>query len=163
MGLRTWRFITLLLAALLMGTTFGHTLEMPMKMQVDGPLWMTFQHTLYLYFAYVGGPVEAGAILVAIVLAVLVRKRRRVFYLVLGGAVCLAVAFLAVWVGFVSPVNAQTATWTAETIPPDWAQWRAQWEYAHATRFVLHLVGFSALVLSVLIDTPAHAPRDRAS
>ena len=46
---RVWHFIALVLVALLLGTTFGHALEMPMKMNADGRLWMTFQHTLYSY------------------------------------------------------------------------------------------------------------------
>jgi hypothetical protein len=60
---RVWHFITLVLVALLLGTMFGHALEMPMKMNVDGRLWMTFQHTLYPYFAYIGAPIEIGAII----------------------------------------------------------------------------------------------------
>lgn len=33
-------------------------------------------------------------------------------------------------------------------------QVRNQWEYAHATRFLLHLIGFSAILFSVLRETP---------
>jgi hypothetical protein len=65
MFLRAWYFVTLILTALLMGTSFAHTLEMPAKMTVDAILWMTFQHTLYPYFAYAGAPIELGAIITA--------------------------------------------------------------------------------------------------
>ena len=34
-------------------------------------------------------------------------------------------------------------------IPQDWAEWRRQWEYSHATRFVLHLAGFAVLLFPV--------------
>lgn len=37
--------------------------------------------------------------------------------------------------------NAETGKWTANSLPSDWASWRAQWEYSHAARFVLHLSG----------------------
>jgi len=53
-------FATLVLTALLMGTSFAHALEMPQKLSVDGQTWLTFQHTLYPYFAYIGGPLELG-------------------------------------------------------------------------------------------------------
>jgi len=119
---------------------------MPAKMKVDGTLWMTFQHTLYAYFAYVGAPIELGAIIVASVLSFLLRRQPG-FYPALIGAASLAIAFLIVWLGFTNPVNAETAKWTAESIPTDWASWRNQWEYSHFTRFILHLTGFSALLV----------------
>ena len=112
-----------MLVAVLLGTTFGHALEMPMKMNADGRLWMTFQHTLYPYFAYVGAPVEIGSILS------------------LGDTVVFRAA-------------AETAKWTADTIPSDWADWRRQWEYSHLARFVLHLIGFAALGISLVLTSP---------
>ena len=161
MFLRTWRFVTILLTALLMGMTLAHTLEMPMKMKVDGTLWMTFQHSLYAYFAIIGAPIELGAIITAIVLTFLVRDRRPAFHLTLAGAICLVISFV-VWVVFTNSVNAETARWTAQTIPADWAEWRKQWEYSHATRFALHLIAFGALLLSVLVEIPTGRLRGEA-
>src|SRR5689334_24616583 len=108
-----WYFATLTLTALLMGTSFAHALEMPQKLRVDGPLWLTFQHTLYPYFAYVGAPVELGSVVTAAVLAYLVRRQRAAFFPALLAALCLAVAFFVVWLCFTNPVNARTARWTA--------------------------------------------------
>ena len=79
MFIQVWYFLTLTLTSLLMGTSFAHTLEMPAKMNVDGQLWRTFQHTLYPYFAYVGAPVEIGAIIATAVLSYLVRAHRPAF------------------------------------------------------------------------------------
>lgn len=97
MFLKTWRFITIILTALLMGTAFCHVLEMPAKMRIDGPLWMVLQQTLYQAFATIGGPIEIGAIIAATVLVFLVRGKRQAFYLTLVAAISLAVAFL--WYG----------------------------------------------------------------
>ena len=93
MSIRAWYFVTLLLTALLMGTSFAHTLEMPGKLTVDGLTWLTFQHTLYHYFAYVGAPVELGSIASLAWLTILTRNHRRTFYLALVAAVCFASAF----------------------------------------------------------------------
>ena len=79
MFIHIWYFLTLTLTSLLMGTSFAHTLEMPAKMNVDGQLWRTFQHTLYPYFAYVGAPVEIGAIVTAAVLSYLCALIARLF------------------------------------------------------------------------------------
>lgn len=58
MLLRAWYFITLILPALLMGTSFAHTLEMPAKLAVYGLTCTMFQHTLYPFFAYIARPLS---------------------------------------------------------------------------------------------------------
>ena len=73
MLLRFWYFITLILTALLMGTSFAHTLEMPAKLAVYGLTCTMFQHTLYPFFAYIARPIELGAIFTATGLAFLLR------------------------------------------------------------------------------------------
>lgn len=153
MFVQVWYFASLFLTALLLGTTFAHALEMPQKLRVVGELWLTFQHTLYPFYAYVGAPFELGSIAVAATLTYLLRGDRRAFLLVLGAALCLAAAFI-VWLAFTNPVNSQTAKWTVASIPPDWARWRTQWEYSHLIRFGLHLIAFNALLVSLLRRCP---------
>jgi hypothetical protein len=151
MFLDAWYFVTVTLTALLMGSTFCHVLEMPAKLKVEGALWMTLQQTLYRTFATVGGFIEIAAILAAIVLAFLMRENRPAFYLNLLAAISLAVAFFVVWIFFTNAVNVQVFKWTADNLPADWTRWRMQWEYSHAVRFILQLVSFSALLLSMLL------------
>lgn len=151
-----WYFLTVVLTALLMGTSFAHTLEMPAKLAVDGPTWMLFQHTLYPYFAYVGAPVELGSIFTGAVLAFLMRRQRPAFYLISTAALCSAAGF-GVWLAFTNVVNAETGTWTANSLPSDWAGWRAQWEYSHAVRFLFHLCAFKLLALSLIILLPGRS------
>ncbi len=159
--MRKWRFITLLFTALSMGMAFCHTLEMPVKMGYDGSLWTTVNQSLYRLFGTVGAFVEVGAIILAAVLSFLVRKRRPAFQLTLTGTVFLALALL-VWFVFTAPMNAEISRWTVGSLPTDWTRVRNQWEYSHATRFVLQLIGFSALLLSVLLETPNNHLRDRS-
>jgi len=49
-------------------------------------------------------------------------------------------------------VNTETATCTVASLPADWTQWRRRWGYSHATRFVLQLIGFGALVFSLFVE-----------
>jgi hypothetical protein len=49
-----------------------------------------------------------------------------------------------------APVAA--APLTADTLPPDWAALRDQWEYTHAARALLQLAGLGFLVFSVLCE-----------
>ena len=91
-----------------------------------------------------------------------VRKRRPAFQWTLIGTIFLAAA-LVVWFAFVAPMNAEFAQWTVDSIPADWTQVRNQWEYSHATRFVLQLLGLGALLISVLSETSAKRSLNRTT
>ena len=160
MLVRNWRFGTLILVALSLGASFCHTLELPAKMQWDGPLYVAVQNEppgLYIAFGTAGALIEVGAILAAAGLAFLVRERRPAFRLTLAGAICLA-SVLLIWWLLIAPANAVMAAWTPQTVPADWTRWREQWEYTHAANSVLKLIAFGALVASVLSETPDEAP-----
>jgi hypothetical protein len=156
MLLRIWRFAAIYLTALTLSLTFCHLLEMPRKMQYGERLYVAVQHSLYLYFAWVGAFAEVGAVVFLIVLSILLRNRGAVFHLTAAATLCIA-AGLAIWFAVVSPANAQMAQWSSVPLPANWANVRRQWEIGHAVSAVLDLVGFGALVLSVVLDTPKTA------
>ena len=65
---------------------------------------------------------------------------------------------------FVFPVNSQMGDWAPESLPESVTKLRDQWEYTHAARAILQIVGLGALVLSALAETPtnpARLPADR--
>lgn len=164
MFLKIWRLITLILVALFMGLEFAHTLELPAKMQYDGSLYVTLQNTLYRYFGAPGPGawITVGAVFCAIALTVLVRKHRPAFWWTLAGMLCLAIAFPLIYFLRIEPVNVVIEQATASLVPKNWEQLRSQWEHAHATNFALSLAGFSALLISVLVDTPQHQKGDNS-
>jgi 2-polyprenyl-6-methoxyphenol hydroxylase-like FAD-dependent oxidoreductase len=135
---------TLLLVALLLGTSFAHVLELPQKMRADGALWLTFQRSLYPFFAYVGGPIEGAALVSISLLAVRSRRALRSYAVSVAAGASLLLAF-AIWVVLIQPVNAEIGALGAGVVPFGWAAMRSQWEFSHLTRFVLHLCGFVLL------------------
>jgi Domain of unknown function (DUF1772) len=155
-GLKFWQFLALLLAALTMGMSFSHLLQMHSKFQMPGPLWVTLQQTLYLAYGRIGGLIEIAAMLFAAILAYLIHADRRLFQLTCSAAILLAAA-LFLWIIFTYPVNSRTFSWSEGSLPQDWSRWRTQWEYSHAVRFVLQLVAFSllswAIVRSTVVNT----------
>lgn len=159
---RSWRFITLLLVALTMGLSFAHTLEMPAKLEYDGPLYITLQKSLYRWWGppFVGAFLEPGAVLATAVLTFQARRRRWTFALTLAAALLLLLAFPVVFFVFVEPANAVFRPAMPAAPPADWMRLRSQWEYGHAARFGLHLAAFAALLLSSLGQTE-HAPAGR--
>jgi hypothetical protein len=155
--LTVFRFIAIYLTALTLSMTFSHLLEMPQKMQYGEALYLAVQHSLYLYFAWVGAIAEMGAVVALGVLSALTRRRGRAFSLTVIATVSVA-AGLGVWFARVSPANAEMSRWSGVPLPENWTEVRRQWELGHATSAVLDMIGFGALILSVLLDKPgSHA------
>lgn len=152
-AMRALRFVTLMLAALSMGMAFGHLLEMPAKLAYQGSVWLMLQQTLYGNFRVLGLLLDTGAVVCALVLTILVRKRRPALGWTIFGTICLVGAHAAWWAGAV-PINAAIAQFTPQTLPPDWTQLRVQWEYTHALRAGLQVAALGALLFSVLAETP---------
>lgn len=155
--LNGWRFVALVLTALALTMTSAHLLELPQKMQYGATLYTAVNTTMYRYFAIVGGTYQVTSILAAGVLAVLIRGRVPAFRWTLFATVCLALAFIS-WILLVAPVNSQIGAalrTSPQSVPALWMQLRDRWEYGHATGFVIELVGFCALVKSLLVEIPA--------
>ncbi|MGZ8943084.1 MAG: anthrone oxygenase family protein [Methylobacter sp.] len=120
-------------------------------------------HTLYPpAFGTVGAFFEVGAVVLAAVLAFLVRHRQPAFGWTLLGALCLVSSHAAFWIWIV-PVNLTMLSLTPETLPADWMRLRAQWGYTHAVRAVLQTAALGALVFSILIETPTHASGNQSA
>jgi len=157
MTLRSWRLITLALAALSLTMESAHVLEFPQKMHYSEQMYTAVNTTLYRYFAIVGGVYQIASIALALILVYLVRRHKPAFQWTLAGALCLAAAFV-IWLATVAPVNSQIgAAWRSvpDSVPQLWMELRNRWEFGHAAGFVAQLIGFSALVYSVLVETPA--------
>jgi hypothetical protein len=159
MFLRVWRFLTIIFISLSMAMAFCHLLQLPPRMSYDGAQWVT-THSLYQLFGTVGALIEVSALLFATILLLAVWRRRPAFQWTLFGTVCLFAAHGAWWM-FIAPANVEIATWTLDTIPADWTWWRSQWEYTQAARAILEILGLSALVLSVLVETPTRRLREQ--
>jgi hypothetical protein len=111
--------------------------------------------TLYRYFAIVGGAYQVVAIALAFILAVLVRERQPAFIWTASGVALLLAAFI-VWFGVVEPVNRQVADvmrTQPDAVAAAWTGLRDRRELGHAAGFVLQLVGFGALLYSVIVET----------
>jgi hypothetical protein len=161
--LRIARFAALMLAALMLGLGFCHLMQLPARMGWDQYLWVgsTVQGGLYAMFGSVGAIVGIVAIIVLFILTYLMREHERPgFALALSAAVLFAVAFALWWV-LVYPANVELAKWVNGPVPADWTDIRARWEWGHASIAVVELLGFAALIASVLADTPAATQKRR--
>lgn len=123
---------------------------MPAKLALAPNDYLIVQQ-IYGAFGAVGALVEPAAVIAAIVLTFLVRRRRRAFVPALIGALCLVTALL-IWVAVVNPANAQWQAAGAADVPANFDSLRMRWEWGHAVRAALIWAGFVSLVVAVLTD-----------
>ncbi|GAB3570300.1 hypothetical protein [Spelaeicoccus albus] len=156
--------IALTCAALIFGLTLSHVLAAPGSLGLSGSQWLAVQHTFYGGFAIVGAAAEVvglitSGILTATALTASIKRTRHVVGAAapLVAALCFLGTLAAYWIGN-RPANAKIATWTTATLPPDWTDYRAAWELAHAVSAAFGAVAFFVLAI-VLMHRIAHAPQ----
>jgi hypothetical protein len=143
---RALRIAAIVLAALAMGMHLAHALEFAPKRQWDADTYIAVQASLYRWFGIIGPLLEVGALLLVATLVAKTWQDADARRLPLVSAIALIIA-LATWALVVLPANAPLAAWSASSIaPPDWMTWRDRWQSGQAGIFVVHLVGFCALV-----------------
>ena len=154
MLLKTTRFVSLFCAALALGLTVTHDLEIPGKQMLSGADWLTVQRTFYGGFAIVGGVAEVLGLISTGVLLSLLRKRRTAFVLTLVAAISFA-GMLALFAFGNNPLNLQVMAWTPQTLPANWREIRDAWDGFHAASSAFAALALAALLVATLRDTPS--------
>lgn len=144
------RFISILLTALATGVVFSHVLEKNTKASLAGAGFLQVQQVLLRNFGAAMGLIEGGAFLATLAALLLGYQHQAAFFLTLIGLLCIA-AMIGIWAVFINPINQAVNTWTEQSLPTDWMQWRDRWALLHSLRAVLAVVGLSALIVAVLI------------
>lgn len=154
--LRIMRFVSVMLAALTLGLSFCHLMQLPSRLAWDQYLWVgsTVQGGLYAMFGSVGAVIFVATVIALGLLAYFVREHGRPgFALAVSAALLFALALVLWWV-LVYPVNVELAKWVNGPVPADWTEYRARWEWGQAIIAGVEFAGFAALIWSVLADTP---------
>lgn len=162
MLVKALRFLSLVCAALVLGLTLTHNLEIPGKRMLSGAEWLQVQHTFYGGFAIVGGITETFGLLSTALLAFLLRWRRMALILTLIAALCFA-GMLALFAFGNNPLNQQIASWTPMTLPANWRTVRDAWDSFHAASSGLSALSFVCLLIAVLRDTSSPPGREGLS
>ncbi len=162
MLLKTLQFVSLLCAALTLGLTLTHDLEIPGKQMLSGAEWLTIQNTFYGGYAVVGGVAETLGLISSGLLLFWLRQRPAAFSLTLIAALCFA-GMLTVFAFGNNPINQQVTTWTPATMPANWPQMRDAWDRFHAISSGLAALAFITLLIATLRTTPSSLASTRAA
>jgi hypothetical protein len=144
-SIKAVRFCALFFSGLALVPTGAHLAELPHKIGMSAAEYLTVQQ-IYRGWALFGIVIFA-AILSTLLLAIAVRGAGRTFKLTVIALLCIVGTQGVFWI-FTFPVNQATVNWS--TLPPNWTELRAQWEYSHAVSGGLNLIAFAALILSMV-------------
>jgi hypothetical protein len=62
-------------------------------------------------------------------------------------AAAVGVLLMAAWI---NPINKTVNSWTPESLPPNWPDFRDRWHLLHTVRFLLSAVAFGALIRGLM-------------
>jgi hypothetical protein len=130
------------LAALSLGASFAHVIELRNKLALSAEDYHTVQQ-IYRGFGPVAGVLEPATMVAVAHVGLLARGQRAAPYL--GAAAGLLALSVATWATVVKPMNREMAGWS-RGIPSTWRKTRARWEWGHVAVFCLKLGAFGLLV-----------------
>ena len=143
--MKALRTIALIVAFFATTAPLAHLLELPSKLTLAGPLWLSIQQNLYRGWNMVFAPLEFVALLCSLALLLLSKgdREHRSAYLI--AVVCYGAMILYFFL-FNDFVNQTLSSWTAATLPHDWAAYRLKWETGHVLAALFSLIAFVALL-----------------
>jgi hypothetical protein len=145
-ALRIVQFLAIVLTALALVPLGAHLASLPNKINLTAEQYFIVQSSYAGWFLF--ALAQIPSVIVAFILAWMMRADAWPFRLALLGAVCMA-ATLVIYFIWVNPANVATDQWT--TIPERWEPLRRQWEYGHAASAVFNLVALSAVTAAVVM------------
>ena len=134
--------LALLFAALGLGLTIAHLLEIAGKRQLTGAEWLQVQRTFYGGFAIAGGIAEVGGLLASLGIVAHERRPGANSPWPISSAIGFAGMLGAYWLGN-RPLNARSAAWTPAALPADWTTVRDRWDTAHTISAVFAAIAFA--------------------
>jgi hypothetical protein len=57
---------------------------------------------------------------------------------------------IAIWAVWINGINKTVNSWTRDSLPSNWAEFRDRWHALHAARLALGLLGLGALIILAL-------------
>jgi len=139
------RTVALIIAFLATTAPIAHLLELPSKLALDGPLWLSVQQHLYRGWTSFYSPVAFIALAFSLALFLGTRRdpEHRKAYLV--AAFCYLSMILYFFL-FNDWVNQTLSNWTAATLPANWTEYRLKWETGYALAALFSIIAFVTLL-----------------
>lgn len=124
----------------------------PAQNRLDAVGYATLEKGMNAVLEYLTPALMITALFAAVaVLAGARRRTRSVFVLYAVATACL-VAMIGSTLLINAPINATIDGWNAAAPPPDWLELRDRWEFGHAIRSYIGLIGLLAAAAACVSD-----------
>ncbi len=142
----TWvGFVSVFLLGLVSGVSFSHLLQGGPKRTLPPAQFLAVQQILLRNYGSAVGGLEAAALVSTVARAVVTWGKPLVPVLASVASACVLVMII-IWAVWIDPINKAVNSWTPESLPSNWADFRDRWHLLHTCRFVLSVVAFSAVI-----------------
>ncbi len=159
------QILSVIVVAIVLTTTLAHALELPGKMRLSKNEYLTVQPIYYPGFTIAGFAEPAGVLILLLLMFV---TPGTAFWLMLGAFLALLLMHLLYWI-LIHPIN---NFWLKDirlkglgagffgsglfgrgkaSATVDWTTLRDRWEYSHAARALLAMIGLILLVTAVAL------------
>jgi hypothetical protein len=143
------RFVNILIAALLAGTSFGIWLGLN-PLNYSAPTYIEQQQNLVLSLNILMVTLVFIATLVTSISAYLQRKNKVIFFILLLAAVSFAACIVISRFGNL-PIQNEMLTWTVTSFPENWTELRDKWWSFHIARTIAELIGLVLVTLAAVV------------
>jgi hypothetical protein len=138
-------FLSIFLLGLVSGVSFSHLLQRGPKATLSGMQFLVIQQVLLRNYGRVIGGLEVSALFSTLAMAVVTWGEPVAPFLATLAFGCVLLMVI-VWAAWINPINKTVNSWTPESLPSDWAQFRNRWHFLHTIRLVLSAFAFSAAI-----------------
>jgi hypothetical protein len=138
-------FLSIFLLGLVSGVSFSHLLQRGPKATLPGVQFLAVQQVLFRNYGRVIGGLEMAALLSTLAMAIVTWGEPAVPLLATFASGCVLLMVI-IWAAWINPINKTVNSWTPESLPSNWAEFRDRWHFLHTIRLVLSAIAFSAAI-----------------
>jgi hypothetical protein len=140
------QFFSVFLRGLVTGISCSHFLQRGPKKTLQPAQFLAVQQVLLRNYGPAVGGLELGAFVATLAMAIVGWNQATVRTLAILASACV-LAMVIIWAVWINPtVN----SWTPESIPSEWTEFRDRWHALHAVRLILSAIGFTAVITASL-------------
>ena len=143
-------FLSIFLLGLVSGVSFSHLLQRSPKRTLPAMQFLAVQQVLLRNYGPVIGGLEVATFISTLAMAIVMWGEFMARVLVIIASACVLI-MLIIWAVWINPINKTVNSWTSESLPLNWADFRDRWHFLHTIRFVLSAVAFSAVISALFV------------
>ena len=161
-ALEIWQFISIFLLSLVTGVFWGSWLGLSRSMtSLSQETFLEVAHAMIGNLGTVMAILMPAAMLATLpVLYLLYRRRSKAFYPTFAGFALFVVA-LFITLAVEVPLDVVFERWTASTLPANWQELRASWEWWHMIRSWASVAGLALMLAGALFGMTTQVERRR--